>query len=93
MKTETQKKRGTIAVKIDLLVIIMVIVSNVVCLAVLVSKSRRNISEAVQNSMLDMVDCYSKLIENEMVEKGVEELKYEEYSVILKNSEIGRAHV
>lgn len=86
MKTETQKKRGTIAVKIDLLVIIMVIVSNVVCLAVLVSKSRRNISEAVQNSMLDMVDCYSKLIENEMVEKGVGELKYEEYSVILKNS-------
>ncbi len=86
METKAQKKRGTIAVKIDLLVIIMVIVSNVVCLSVLVSKSKKNISEAVQNSMLDMADCYSKLIQNEIIEKGVEELKYEEYSVILKNS-------
>ena len=35
MKESKAKKRGTIAVKIDALVLIMVILSNIICLSVL----------------------------------------------------------
>ena len=43
MKESKAKKRGTIAVKIDALVPIMVILSNIICLSVLVSSSRKYI--------------------------------------------------
>lgn len=49
-----KKKRGTLAIKIDLLVVMLIIVSNVICMAILVTNSRKYISEAVQDSMLDM---------------------------------------
>lgn len=41
------KKRGTLAIKIDLLVVMLIIVSNVICMVILVTNSRKYISEAV----------------------------------------------
>lgn len=41
-----KKKRGTLAIKIDLLVVMLIIVSNVICMAILVTNSRKYISEA-----------------------------------------------
>ena len=83
MKESKAKKRGTIAVKIDALVLIMVILSNIICLSVLVSSSRKYIRSAVQNSMLDMVDSYAKLIETDIEQSGKDDLDYDGYAAIL----------
>ena len=83
MKESKAKKRGTIAVKIDALVLIMVILSNIICLSVLVSSSRKYIRSAVQNSMLDMVDSYAKLIETDIKQSGKDDLDYDGYAAIL----------
>ena len=83
MKESKAKKRGTIAVKIDALVLIMVILSNIICLSVLVSSSRKYIRSAVQNSILDMVDSYAKLIETDIEQSGKDDLDYDGYAAIL----------
>lgn len=83
MKESKAKKRGTIAVKIDALVLIVVILSNIICLSVLVSSSRKYIRSAVQNSILDMVDSYAKLIETDIEQSGKDDLDYDGYAAIL----------
>ena len=72
-----EKKRGTLAVKIDLFVVILIIVSNVICMAILVTNSRKYISEAVQDSMLDMAHCYSQMLDAEVEKQGGKNLSYD----------------
>ena len=78
-----EKKRGTLAVKIDLFVVILIIVSNVICMGILVTNSRKYISEAVQDSMLDMVHCYSQMLDTEVEKQGGKNLSYGSYAEIL----------
>lgn len=83
MAQKMTKKCGSIASKISALVIAVVIVSNIVCISLVVINSRNTISETVQNSMYDMVDSYSKLIEYAIEENGGRDLDYAGYSAIL----------
>lgn len=78
-----KKKRGTLAIKIDLLVVMLIIVSNVICMAILVTNSRKYISEAVQDSMLDMAHCYSQILDVEVEKQGGKNLNYDSYAEIL----------
>lgn len=77
------KKRGTLAIKIDLLVVMLIIVSNVICMVILVTNSRKYISEAVQDSMLDMAHCYSQILDAEVEKQGGKNLSYDSYAEIL----------
>lgn len=78
-------KRKSIANKICILVLAMVIVSNVICLSLVVMNSRKTISQNVQNSMFDMVECYSQMAENAFLAYQTTELSYEQFSGILGN--------
>lgn len=82
------KKRGSIATKICALVLAMVIVSNVICLVLVVLSSRNAISGIVQNSMYDMVDSYSTMLEGAISTSQSEELSYEQYYAILSDVKI-----
>ena len=77
------KKRGTLAIKIDLFVVMLIIVSNVICMAILVTNSRKYISESVQDSMLDMAHCYSQMLDAEVEKQGGKNLNYDSYAEIL----------
>lgn len=82
------KKRGSIATKICALVLAMVIVSNVICLVLVVLSSRNAISGIVRNSMYDMVDSYSTMLEGAISTSQSEELSYEQYYAILSDVKI-----
>ena len=73
------KKRGTIATKIIIVVALSVIITNTICLTLLVNNARRQLRQSTQNAMLNMVDSASKLIHATMREREKEELTYEEY--------------
>ena len=74
------KKRGTIATKIIIVVALSVIITNTICLTLLVNNARRQLRQSTQNAMLNMVDSASKLIHATMREREKEELTYEEYN-------------
>lgn len=82
-KNIQNKKRGTIATKIIIVVALSVIVTNSICLFLIGSNSRKQLTQTTQNAMINMVDSSASLINNAMKEKNVDELTYEEYTELV----------
>lgn len=87
MQTKT-KKNGSIATKICLLVLAIVILSNTFCIILVVMNSRNTISKNVENSMYDMVESYSAMSENAFRAYQTTDLSYEQFDGILSGVKI-----
>lgn len=82
-KNIQNKKRGTIATKIIIVVALSVIVTSSICLFLIGSNARKQLTQTTQNAMINMVDSSASLINNAMKEKNVDELTYEEYTELV----------
>lgn len=82
-KNIQNKKRGTIATKIIIVVALSVIVTNTISLVLIGSNARKQLTQTTQNAMINMVNSSASLINNEMKEKNVDEFTYEEYTELV----------
>ena len=80
MKQGANKKRGTFATKIIVMVILAVIVSNVICMVFILESSKKQITDSVKHTMVDVINTTSKIMENEISNSGVDELDYDGYA-------------
>ena len=74
------KKRGTFAAKIIVMVILAVIVSNVICMVFILESSKKQITDSVKHTMVDVANTTSKIMENEISNSGVDDLDYDGYA-------------
>lgn len=79
MKQGANKKRGTFAAKIIVMVILAVIVSNVICMVFILESSKKQITDSVKHTMVDVINTTSKIMENEISNSGVDDLDYDGY--------------
>lgn len=80
MEQSKTKKRGTFAAKIIVMVILAVIVSNVICMIFILESSKKQITDSVKHTMVDVVNTTSKIMENEISNSGVDDLDYDGYA-------------
>lgn len=80
MKQGANKRRGTFATKIIVMVILAVIVSNVICMVFILESSKKQITDSVKHTMVDVVNTTSKIMENEISNSGVDDLDYDGYA-------------
>lgn len=83
-----EKKRGSLATKIIMVVCAMVIISNMFSIMFVLSGARSQIRSAVQTTMMDLAESSDKLVENAMNALELDELPYETYVSILENVKI-----
>lgn len=83
-----EKKRGSLATKIILVVCATVIISNRFSIMFVLSGARSQIRSAVQTMMMDLAESSDKLVENAMNALELDELPYETYVSILENVKI-----
>lgn len=79
MEQSKTKKRGTFAAKIIVMVILAVIVSNVICMVFILESSKKQITDSVKHTMVDVINTTSKIMENEISNSGVDDLDYDGY--------------
>lgn len=80
MEQSKTKKRGTFATKIIVMVILAVIVSNVICMVFILESSKKQITDSVKHTMVDVINTTSKIMENEISNSGVDDLDYDGYA-------------
>ena len=80
MEQSKTKKRGTFAAKIIVMVILAVIVSNVICMVFILESSKKQVTDSVKHTMVDVVSTTSKIMENEISNSGVDDLDYDGYA-------------
>lgn len=80
MEQSKTKKRGTFAAKIIVMVILAVIVSNVICMVFILESSKKQITDSVKHTMVDVVNTTSKIMENEISNSVVDDLDYDGYA-------------
>ena len=80
MEQSKTKKRGTFAAKIIVMVILAVIVSNVICMVFILESSKKQITDSVKHTMVDVVNTTSKIMENEISNSGADDLDYDGYA-------------
>lgn len=80
MRQGANKKRGTFATKIIVMVILAVIVSNVICMVFILESSKKQITDSVKHTMVDVINTTSKIMENEISNSGVDDLDYDGYA-------------
>lgn len=80
MKQGANKRRGTFAAKIIVMVILAVIVSNVICMVFILESSKKQITDSVKHTMVDVVNTTSKIMENEISNSGADDLDYDGYA-------------
>lgn len=80
MKQGANKKRGTFATKIIVMVILAFIVSNVICMVFILESSKKQITDSVKHTMVDVINTTSKIMENEISNSGVDDLDYDGYA-------------
>lgn len=80
MEQSKTKKIGTFAAKIIVMVILAVIVSNVICMVFILESSKKQITDSVKHTMVDVVNTTSKIMENEISNSGVDDLDYDGYA-------------
>lgn len=85
MKQGANKKRGTFATKIIVMVILAVIVSNVICMVFILESSKKQITDSVKHTMVDVINTTSKIVENEISNVDAEDLDYDEYAKSLSD--------
>ena len=74
------KKRGTFAAKIIVMVILSVVISNVICMVFILESSKKQITDSVKHTMVDVVNTTSKIMENEISNSGADDLDYDGYA-------------
>lgn len=74
------KKKGTFATKIIVMVIVAVIVSNVICMVFILESSKKQITDSVKHTMVDVINTTSKIMENEISNSGGDDLDYDGYA-------------
>lgn len=74
------KKRGTFAAKIIVMVILAVIVSNVICMVFILESCKKQITDSVKHTMVDVINTTSKIMENEISNSGGDDLDYDGYA-------------
>lgn len=62
------------------MVILAVIVSNVICMVFILERSKKQITDSVKHTMVDVVNTTSKIMENEISNSGVDDLDYDGYA-------------
>lgn len=80
MKQGANKKRGTFATKIIAMVILAIVISNVICMVFILESSKKQITDSVKNTMVDVVNTTSKIMENEISNSGADDLDYDGYA-------------
>lgn len=85
MEQSKTKKRGTFAAKIIVMVILAVIVSNVICMVFILESSKKQVTDSVKHTMVDVVNTTSKIMENEISNADTEDLDYDEYAKSLSD--------
>lgn len=85
MKQGANKKRGTFATKIIVMVILAVIVSNVICMVFILESSKKQITDSVKHTMVDVINTTSKIMENEISNADAEDIDYDEYAKSLSD--------
>ena len=80
MEQGKTKKRGTFAAKIIVMVILSVVISNVICMVFILESSKKQITDSVKHTMVDVVNTTSKIMENEISNSGVDDLDYDGYA-------------
>lgn len=85
MEQRKTKKRGTFAAKIIVMVILAVIVSNVICMVFILESSKKQITDSVKHTMVDVINTTSKIVENEISNADTEDLDYDEYAKSLSD--------
>ena len=88
MKKQAQKKKGNIAVKICILVVAALILSNLISIILIVNNSRILIRSSVKNNMMNMAKTSAELVSNEMRINNNKSLSYDEYARILKDTKL-----
>lgn len=89
MEQSKTKKRGTFAAKIIVMVILAVIVSNVICMVFILESSKKQITDSVKHTMVDVINTTSKIVENEISNADTEDLDYDEYAKSLSDVKLG----
>lgn len=80
MKQGATKKRGTFATKIIAMVILAIVTSNVICMVFILESSKKQITDSVKHTMVDVINTTSKIMENEISNSGVDDLDYDGYA-------------
>lgn len=80
MEQGKTKKRGTFAAKIIVMVILAVIVSNVIYMVFILESSKKQITDSVKHTMVDVINTTSKIMENEISNSGGDDLDYDGYA-------------
>lgn len=80
MEQSKTKKRGTFATKIIAMVIFAIVISNVICMVFILESSKKQITDSVKHTMVDVVNTTSKIMENEISNSGADDLDYDGYA-------------
>lgn len=80
MKQGANKKRGTFAAKIIAMVILAIVISNVICMVFILESSKKQITDSVKHTMVDVVSTTSKIMENEISNSDADDLDYDGYA-------------
>lgn len=80
MKQGANKKRGTFATKIIAMVILAIVTSNVICMVFILESSKKQITDSVKHTMVDVINTTLKIMENEISNSGVDDLDYDGYA-------------
>lgn len=62
------------------MVIVAVIVSNVICMVFILESSKKQITDSVKHTMVDVINTTSKIMENEISNSGGDDLDYDGYA-------------
>ena len=87
-KHSGEKKRGTLATKIILVVCAAVIVSNVFSIMFVLRGAQSQIRSSVKTTMMDMAESSDMLVENAMNTLNQDQLTYDAYAFLLKDVKI-----
>ena len=87
-KHSGEKKRGSLATKIIMVVCVAVLVSNLFSIMFVLSGARGQIRSSVKTTMMDLAESSDMLVENAMNALNVDQLTYETYVSILKDVKI-----
>ena len=87
-KHSGEKKRGSLATKIIMVVCAAVIVSNVFSIMFVLRGAQSQMRSAVKTTMMDMAESSDMLVENAMNTLNKDQLTYDAYAFLLKDVKI-----
>lgn len=87
-KHSGEKKRGSLATKIIMVVCAAVIVSNVFSIMFVLRGAQSQIRSSVKTTMMDMAESSDMLVENAMNSLNQDQLTYDAYASLLKDVKI-----